>query len=260
MQIKELTYQDRADLCSHPVAKELFALMESKQTNLCCNPDLTSAEEILRMVDLIGPEICLLKTHVDIIEDFSPTFIEKLVALSEKHRFLIFEDRKFADIGSIAAAQYSKGMYHIADWAHITNAHIVPGPGIVEGLAQIGVPKKRGLLLLAQMSSKGTFAKGEYTKAAVELAKEYPDFVMGFISRERLTDDPRFLHLTPGVKKETGTDGLGQQFITPENAICDLGNDIVTVGRGIYQAENPQKEAQEYRKLAWQAYLKKISG
>ena len=42
-----------------------------------------------------------VQTHVDIIEDFDETLIEDLSELSRKHDFLIFEDRKFADIGSL---------------------------------------------------------------------------------------------------------------------------------------------------------------
>ena len=41
-----------------------------------------------------------MKTHVDIIEDFQPALIERLQELSVNHDFVIFEDRKFADIGS----------------------------------------------------------------------------------------------------------------------------------------------------------------
>ena len=35
----------------------------------------------------------MLKTHIDIIEDFSLEAINQLVELSNKHNFVIFEDR-----------------------------------------------------------------------------------------------------------------------------------------------------------------------
>lgn len=46
-----------------------------------------------QLLDAVGPYICIAKTHVDIISDFSMTFIKLLRELATKHRFLLFEDR-----------------------------------------------------------------------------------------------------------------------------------------------------------------------
>jgi orotidine 5'-phosphate decarboxylase subfamily 1 len=248
-----LSYKERAALASNPVAQKLFALMEEKESNLAVAADVTRAEELLKLADQIGPEICVLKTHVDILDDFSPAVTAELQRLADKHQFLIFEDRKFADIGNTVKYQYQGGVYRIADWSDLTNAHIVPGFGIIEGLREVGLPKNRGLLLLAEMSSKGTLAEGAYTQKAVELAHTYNDFVMGFICLRKLTDDPRFIHMTPGVQLESGSDALGQQYLTPE-VVIGQGSDIIIVGRGIYGAKDPLNQALLYKKRGWQAY------
>jgi orotidine 5'-phosphate decarboxylase subfamily 1 len=233
--------------------QKLFEIIEKKQSNLAVNIDVTDKRTLLTMAAKLAPYICILKTHIDILADFDPSVIQELKRLQAKHQFLIFEDRKFADIGHISALQYQEGIYRIADWADIITVHAVPGPGILEGLKQIGLPKGNGALLLAEMSSKGTLAKGEYTNEALQMAAQHKDFVMGFIARRRLVSDPGMVHLTPGVKLQEGGDALGQQYLTPEKVIGELGSDVIIVGRGICEAQDPVSEAQKYQEAAWHA-------
>jgi len=237
----------------NPTAKRLLATMRDKQSNLSLAADFTTSAELLYWAEQLGDAICLLKLHIDILEDFTPEVIEKLTALSKKKRFLLFEDRKFADIGNTVMHQYAKGIYKIASWADIVNAHIVPGPGIIEGLKRVGGPLGRGLLLLAQMSSKGALTDHTYAQSAYAMALQFPDFVIGFISQRKLGPAPHLLTLTPGIHLHATQDALGQQYRTPQQAIHD-GADILIVGRAITEAKDPKHEAALYAQAGWSAY------
>lgn len=250
---KRLSFLKRAFLTRHQMAQTLFKIMEDKKTNLSLAVDVTSQNQLLEMADELGPEICVLKTHVDILNDFTHDFGAKLKKIAKKHRFLIFEDRKFADIGQTVSLQYREGIYRIADWADLINAHIVPGPGIIDGL------KGSNLLLIAEMSSQNTLAKGTYTRKATEMAHKYPETVMGFISLKKLTQQPGIIHFTPGVKLKAGKDSLGQKYRTVDEILIKNKSDIIIVGRDITNAAKPKKQAEIYREKAWNAYGKTLS-
>lgn len=254
-----LSYIERTPYCTNPVASKLLQLMSTKKTNLALSADVTNKKELLQLADKLGPYICVLKTHIDIIEDFDFDLITQLQALANQHHFLLFEDRKFADIGNTVKLQYEKGIYHIADWATIVTVHAIPGPGILQGLEIVGLPRHNAALLLIEMSTEGNLAKGEYSTSALQMAKQHRNFVMGFITQHPLLEDPGFINFTPGVQLNANSDALGQHYLTPRQAIIDSKSDVIIVGRGIYTASNPIEAATEYQQAGWAAYQERCN-
>lgn len=264
--MKGQTYSQRAETHPSPVAQRLLRLMDSKKTNLCASVDVTNTKDFLSLIDKLGPYICLVKTHIDIINDFTyEGTIEPLLQLSRKHNFMIFEDRKFADIGNTVKSQYAGGVYKIAKWSDITNAHGVTGAGIVNGLkeaAQETTSEPRGLLMLAELSSKGSIAYGEYTEKTVEIAKTDKEFVIGFIAQRDMggvEEGFDWIIMTPGVGLDDKGDALGQQYRTVDEVIS-TGTDVIIVGRGLFgKGRDPDTEGKRYREAGWKAYTSRCT-
>lgn len=149
-----LSFEKRAQLATSSIAKQLFDIMASKQTNLCLAVDLTSAEKIINLLEKVGEHICLVKTHVDIIEDFNENFVSQLKQLANRFNFLILEDRKYADIGNTVSLQYMKGTFKVGEWADCVTVHSLPGEGILKAINGSINGVSRGVFLLAEMSSE----------------------------------------------------------------------------------------------------------
>ncbi|CAK7564487.1 MAG: hypothetical protein SEPTF4163_002381 [Sporothrix epigloea] len=412
-------FAERAETAAHPLTAYLYRLMVAKTSNLCLSADVSTARELLVLADRVGPSIVVLKTHYDILTgwDYNPVTGTgaQLAALARKHGFLIFEDRKFADIGKTAQQQYTAGTARVIEWAHLVTVNMDAGLMAVTALADaaarwrervhyevktsvtVGTPVNRsldnsgcstpsgaatppaqhgseflaqssatsssdllssaprestgaenfadhtipscnangrkgsivsvttltqsfepvdgderlgsntsngqqggtgfntgsndhggvssvyqgieeapldrGILLLAQMSTKGNLMTPESAQACVEAARLHKTFVAGFIAQESLNTLPgdTFVHLTPGCKlpppgediedAAAGVlpgDGMGQQYNTPARLIGVCGTDIVIVGRGIITAIDPPSEAERYRRRAWKAYQARV--
>ena len=257
--ISKHRYALRADATHNVVAKKLLTIMHTKQTNLAVAADVTTKAELLALADAVGPEICFLKTHIDIIQDFDVDLVVQLKQLAKKHNFLIVEDRKFADIGSTVQQQYAGGIYRIVEWADIIIAHAISGADIIKALQLSADGYERGVLLIAHLSSAGNLIDDTYTAQVVTMAREYENFVIGFIAQKSLTDMPNFITCTPGVSIAQQKDGLGQQYNSPDYVIKKQNSDVVIVGRAVYQAKDPRAVAHHYRTVAWQAYLERIA-
>jgi uridine monophosphate synthetase len=132
-------YGVRAEKATHPLASYLLRLMDLKASNLCVSADVPTARELLSLADRVGPSIVVFKTHHDLVAgwDNNPQTGTgaMLGQLARKHGFLIFEDRKFGDIGSTVQMQYTGGSARIIEWAHMVNVNMISGKSSVSALA-----------------------------------------------------------------------------------------------------------------------------
>ena len=140
-----------------------------KETLICFAADLQTVDAVRKTVESIGPYIACLKLHVDIVEDWTSQGWVDVCDLARELDVLIWEDRKFADIGRVSRQQMG-GVVDIRSWADIVTAHLISGPDIVDGLLNgwNDVGRDGGILLLAQMSSRGNLLLPNYTKKVVE--------------------------------------------------------------------------------------------
>lgn len=254
----KMSFSDRAKYSNNSIGKKLFEIMSLKYSNLCVAADVTSSAKLLQLAEQLGPHICILKLHVDIIEDFSQNFIEKLQKIAQAHNFLLMEDRKFADIGKTVQLQFSKGIYQISNWADLITAHSIPGKGLIQALSEVE-GKERGIFLLAEMSSSGNLCNESYCESSLKLAREFSHSITGIVCQSpKFLESPALIQLTPGIQLDKAADNLGQQYNSPDDAVLDKGADIGVVGRGVTGSENPVSAAEKYKTLLWSAYLKRI--
>ncbi len=243
----------RPKVYSNALTRRLLKIIEQKQSRLVLSLDVDNQRDFFNILEQTAPHIVMLKTHVDILSDFDSSFIEKLKYYAHAFDFMIFEDRKFADIGNTVKKQYRGGIYKISQWSDFVTVHGIPGDGILKGLFD-GLEQKASFLL-AKMSSEGNLMNDNYTRKILEMGRKYPEVVSGYIGHGHTADEIKRLKnkipegqllLMPGVRINPGKDALGQQYTGVGEAVRG-GADLIIVGRDITRAKNPEEKARVYK-------------
>tara|TARA_Y100000748_G_scaffold300671_1_gene299508 strand:- start:2268 stop:2957 length:690 start_codon:yes stop_codon:yes gene_type:complete len=222
---------------------------------------MKSIQDLLDLIEEVGPHIAALKTHVDIVDDFSIESWGALVESANRHDLLLFEDRKFADIGKVSQSQMA-GVHDIRSWADIVTAHRISGPDIVDGIAAgwADADREGGVLLLAQMSSSGNLLNANYTEEVIFTGSRSPH-VIGYIGNGSNAEQVAALRdrvgeaqmiWTPGVNLEVGDGDMGQRYGHPKNSVL-AGADAIIVGSGIHGADDRAGAAAEYARVSFEA-------
>ena len=247
---KRLSYEQKLLNTEHSSGKKLLEIALEKKSNLIASADVITTKELLDFAEKVGPYIVALKTHIDIISDFShENTILPLQDLATKHNFLLMEDRKFADIGNTQELQFTHGIYKISNWADLVTSQVIGGYDSMNCFLNVGV------IAILSMSSKGTLTDQNYFEEAQKIAVSHPN-IIGGVSQKPVSEE--LLLFTPGVNLEDKGDGKGQQYNTPEHVFRNLKTDFIIVGRGIYKSQNPEQAALSYKNAGWNAYLESL--
>lgn len=223
-----------------------------RKSKICVAGDVSTVQELYELIHKVGKYICILKTHIDTLSGWNKNVPNELNKLKNEYDFLIWEDRKFADIAHIVSKQVHGGIYKISSWADIVSVHMITGVDIIEACNPCMV------VGIMNMSSKGWVSYGDEAEVFTNCIKKN---IMGVVTQKELeyyeygdSGDSKYinsedsniilpLNIVPGIKLERGTDEKNQVYNTIEDK---KWADVFVVGRGITQSEDPEKEIQKY--------------
>lgn len=252
--------------CDSALSRRYMELACEKQSLVILAADRNTMEDLNQLVEEVSDYVVAIKTHVDLIDDWSHDAWMEFVGRASRAGLMIFEDRKHGDIGKIVRDQMS-GIYDARSWADLMTAHLISGTAVLDGMmdAWSGVGREGGVLLLAQMSSSGNLLElPGYTDAVVAAGKVH-SACFGFIGNgsrpselselRKLVGDGRIIW-TPGVNLVTGDGELGQRYGDPRDAVLS-GSDGIIVGSGIHGSDVPRDSAKAYAEVSWKALVER---
>lgn len=257
-----LSYEYRLEKSNSALLRKLFKIIIDKKSTLCVAADLSSFDEIVKLVEKIGQHICILKVHTRRCGGNLEENLKTLYSLKKRFNFLLFEDCKFFDGKETIEADYA-GMY--VKYVDLVTVIPICGDGIFKAiengarLASLPDSEPRGCLSVCEVSFSGFV--GQDTGELVKITNRNSSICVGIIAQKLQVDDPySMIKASPGVHINKTTDGENQQWRTPDKVVGD-GADVVIVGRGIVAAPEQEWEplAREYKEESYQAYLRALN-
>ena len=131
--VKNLTtFVDRIEQAGNKVTRRLLQTVLDKKSNVCVAVDSVDSQELLEIVGKVGPHVAVVKLHQDIVKNWTDETEKRLRRLADDNNFLLFEDRKYADIGNTVGLQAARTV----TWADLVTVHGVAGPGVLEAVSR----------------------------------------------------------------------------------------------------------------------------
>lgn len=234
---------------AHGFFRRVCQFIERKNSNLVIALDFENPTKILQCMEKFGKYAIGFKLHLDNISfKVSPVnFAGKLKELKEKHGFFIMDDRKFVDIGKVVADNLTVNCYFYKEIVDVVTTHIAGGSSTLQGVKsfneQMRFENPMSVIVVKDMSSKGSFRCRCLDSFFVGLKQEFGDLICGAVSQQRLPWSD-VLTFRPGINLFQTYDDFGQ-IHQPVNEIAGEC-DIFIVGRSITESTEPLNVIGQY--------------
>jgi len=126
---------ERWSACESSLSRRYMETVVAKQSLVILAADRYTMAGLSELLEDVSDHVVALKTHVDLVEDWSASAWSEFVGRAAAADMLIFEDRKHGDIGKIARDQMG-GAYESRNWADLMTAHLISGPSVLDGMAE----------------------------------------------------------------------------------------------------------------------------
>lgn len=232
--LSDLKISTNIPIKTDDIQQNLLNIAKEKESNIILSADLDDLHDIIYLIETIGKYIVGVKLHLDIFRKNTVNYYDfksELKRLQKKYKFVIIEDRKFADIGSITKRQLEL----MKDIVDIVTVHSITGPDMLKVIDDEHI----GILPILQLSTDNNLIDRIYINKTIDMVNNI-NHIVGFVAQDRIY--PNYLIFSQGVNISNE-----QRYRTSEN----VNLDFYMIGKEIYDAKNPLEEVVKYKNICW---------
>ena len=241
---------------NHKLKSTLLDLIYTKKSNLCLSLDTRTWEQGKKILDECGEYVVLVKTHVELYDDYCPNFYKEIREYAAKYAFFVMEDRKLSDINRINWDIMTKSYFNLDNWANfITIQGLTAETSLryykekCDGRNHVNICP----VVVAQMSSKDTSFSEEYVNYCVNIINS-DDFYSPLVICQDLPQIKNRIKCTPGVCLEGRSEFENNNYRSVDKSMLEQQNHIIIVGSDIIYNDNPGDTAKEYAERSHECF------
>ena len=228
---------------------KLIDIIKIKKTVLCLSLDVDTWENGIKILNVCGAFICMVKLHVALFDDWNNKSYLKLIELANKYNFLIMQDSKLIDVPKISLKQILSNQYNISKWADCITVSNINYIDIRNHFNEEKIESRNNipieLINVVEMNTKTDFFTDEYIKKTKK--DIYINEIVSIVSQKSFKDTGYTIRFSPGVVNSMSdlkneNSNIISRYRDIKTAIQSELNHVIIIGSNIINFKNKDNE------------------